>query len=310
MRVSVIIPVYQAARWVEEAARSCLDQPEVREVLLVDDGSTDGSYEILERLASQDNRVRVLTHPHHENRGVASTRNLGIRESTMPFLAFLDADDRYLPHRFRAAGDRFAADEDADGVYDPVERIFENEAVEAAYRARGRLVRYAVRQPMPPESLFRALVKGDRGLFVTQGLVIRRSLLEKAGLFPEHLEAGEDTALSLRMAAVGRLVAGEEHEVVAEARVHGDNLSERLWDGYPDLWASMWRDLMTWSRGRALRPADQKLIAERLVRSALEREGGAGSAAWLGLLARDPPMLLRGAWWKAFPGRRLFRGRR
>ena len=109
MTVSVVIPVYQAAAFVEQAVESALAQPETGEVLLVEDGSGDGSLAECERLAAGDGRVRLLRHPNGENRGAGASRNLGIEQSTCPLVAFLDADDYYLLGRFAGPGRRGAA---------------------------------------------------------------------------------------------------------------------------------------------------------------------------------------------------------
>lgn len=96
--VSVIIPVYNAARYLEQTVQSVLKQSFANyEILLVDDGSTDGSKELLFRLQEADDRIRVLV--NEENLGVALTRNRAIEESRGTFLAFLDADDLWLPEK-------------------------------------------------------------------------------------------------------------------------------------------------------------------------------------------------------------------
>lgn len=88
---SVIIPVYQARGYVRRCAESWLAQTEADlEVILVDDGSTDGSAEICDRLAEEDKRVRVI---HQENAGVSAARNAGIRHAKGEFLLFTDSDD-------------------------------------------------------------------------------------------------------------------------------------------------------------------------------------------------------------------------
>ena len=91
-KISVIIPVYNGAAWLETCVRSVLAQTwQDLEVLILDDSSTDGTGQLAERLAKEDDRVRVIT---REKRGVSSARNEGIEKSEGAYLAFVDADDK------------------------------------------------------------------------------------------------------------------------------------------------------------------------------------------------------------------------
>ena len=92
INVSVIIPVYNAAKFVGEAVYSVVNQKHVAEVLLVEDGSKDGSLSICRGLEDANAKVRIL---QHEN-----GRNFGVQQSELNFIAFLDADDIPLPNRF------------------------------------------------------------------------------------------------------------------------------------------------------------------------------------------------------------------
>jgi glycosyltransferase involved in cell wall biosynthesis len=98
-RVSAIVIFLNAKRFFEEAIESILVQDcEEWELLLVDDGSTDGSTEIAQRYADRNPaQIRHLTHPQGENRGMSASRNLGVREARGEYVAFLDADDTWLP---------------------------------------------------------------------------------------------------------------------------------------------------------------------------------------------------------------------
>jgi glycosyltransferase involved in cell wall biosynthesis len=97
--VSAIVIFLNAERFFEEALESILQQDyDDWELLLVDDGSTDGSTEMARRYAEHDpERIRYLTHPRRENRGMSASRNLGVREARGEYVAFLDADDTWLP---------------------------------------------------------------------------------------------------------------------------------------------------------------------------------------------------------------------
>lgn len=90
--VSVIVPVYNVVSYLEECLDSIVDQTYVNlEIILVDDGSEDGSAGICDTYADKDRRIRVL---HQENLGVVSARQNGVRHATGYYLCFVDADDR------------------------------------------------------------------------------------------------------------------------------------------------------------------------------------------------------------------------
>ncbi|MCD8346667.1 MAG: glycosyltransferase family 2 protein [Lachnospiraceae bacterium] len=93
--VSVIIPVYKSMDVLETAVQSVLKQSfEDFELLLIEDGSPDGSLDLCRRLAANDARIRVY---HKENGGICSARNYGMSLATGKYIAFLDHDDEYLP---------------------------------------------------------------------------------------------------------------------------------------------------------------------------------------------------------------------
>ena len=100
--VSVVIPVFNGRDFVCEAIDSALAQDWTPlEVLVVDDGSTDGTSDLLRRRYGHESRVRLLAHPDGQNWGVSASRNLGVRAATGRYIAFLDADDCFAPHKTR-----------------------------------------------------------------------------------------------------------------------------------------------------------------------------------------------------------------
>ena len=100
-RVSIVTPFLDAELFLHAAIVSVLEQTfDGWELLLVDDGSTDESSAIAQRFAAETpGKVKYLSHPNHENRGASASRNLGIHHAAGEYLAFLDADDVYLPHK-------------------------------------------------------------------------------------------------------------------------------------------------------------------------------------------------------------------
>lgn len=99
--VSVVIPCFNAKDFVGEAIRSVRCSPGLSvEVIVVDDGSTDGSWEELDRLRETEfPSLKILSHPGRANRGVSTSRFLGFSASLGRYLAFLDADDVFMPDK-------------------------------------------------------------------------------------------------------------------------------------------------------------------------------------------------------------------
>ena len=94
--VSVVIPCFNAAEDLEHAVQSVLDQNVPKaEILIVDDGSTDGSVAVAEQLARQHASIQILRQA--ANGGPAAARNKGLRKASGRYVCFLDADDAYAP---------------------------------------------------------------------------------------------------------------------------------------------------------------------------------------------------------------------
>ena len=94
--ISVVVPIYNTKPYLVECIESILDQKinVPIEVLLIDDGSTDGCGEICDKYAARDARVRVI---HQENQGLSVARNAGINAARGRYYAFIDSDDVVLP---------------------------------------------------------------------------------------------------------------------------------------------------------------------------------------------------------------------
>jgi hypothetical protein len=185
--ISVVIPLYDLRDFVAEAIESVLAQtldPSAMEILVIDDGSTDGGGEVVARYAP---RVRCL---RQENRGLSAARNAGIRASRAPFLTFLDADDRILPEKLALQLEAFDDHPELGAVYSGWHCIDE---AGARLPQRGRSVRRG--------DIFADLVLGN--LMHPHTVVVRRDLVEAAGGFDEALTSVEDWDLWLRLARAG-----------------------------------------------------------------------------------------------------------
>ena len=209
-RVSVIIPTYNRAALVQEAVASVLAQTcRDFELLVVDDGSTDGT---LEALAPWDGEVKVLSLP--VRRGVSGARNAGIAAAQGEWLAFLDADDLWLPEKL--------ARQMAFMEAHPQLLLSQTEEI---WVRRGLRVN-------PPRSHAKAggdifLRSLERCLVSPSAVVLHRRLLDEHGGFDESLPAAEDYDLWLRLAwryEVGLL----PEPLVVKRGGHADQLS-RQW---------------------------------------------------------------------------------
>lgn len=97
-KVCVIMPAYNAGRFVEEAIRSVMGQSfRDWELLVIDDGSKDDTVEVVQRLCREDDRIKLLENPR--NMGVSYTRNRGLELCNGRYAALLDSDDVWLPHK-------------------------------------------------------------------------------------------------------------------------------------------------------------------------------------------------------------------
>jgi glycosyltransferase involved in cell wall biosynthesis len=202
--VSVIVPCYNGAAFLEEALRSALAQsyPEV-EVLVVDDGSTDCSAEIARRFP-----VRYI---HQENRGLSEARNAGIRESNGSYLVFLDADDRLKPQAIETGLSALTLRPDcAMAVGD---HVFI--AANSSYLAKSN-------KEDPLHSHYEALLKSNF-IEMISSVLFRRSIFDEVGGFDATLRVAEDYELYLRIARAWPICC--HSVVIAEYRLHGANTS-------------------------------------------------------------------------------------
>jgi glycosyltransferase involved in cell wall biosynthesis len=223
MWVNVVIPVKNGARFIGEAIASALNQPGVKRVVVVDDGSTDGSDEIAARI--DDLRLTLVK---GAGRGVSAARNLGFaeverqcsdRERGHSWVMFLDADDRLVADATPKLLDDVPAD--CVAVYGNYERI------DAGGRRIGRrsLLR---RRGKPSGEILHDLLAGN---FIVNGgvMLIRHMQFRRSGGFDETLGYCEDWHLFCRLAGLGPIV-WRPRTTVLEYRVHDSSamMSGRL----------------------------------------------------------------------------------
>lgn len=216
--VSVIIPAYNASRWLNETLATAANQTFTDiEIIVVDDGSTDDTAAIVERWAGRDSRIRLI---RQQNGGVARARNTAIAAASAPFVAPLDADDLWHPTRLEKHMAAFAAsDDDVGVVYSPYRTITPEDLVWSD--APHLPVSGAVFEPQLCENIV-----GNGS-----GIMVRTSLLKQVGGYSstpfEHDAQGcEDWLVQLKLAYICRFVFVPEYLI--GYRDTEDNMSSDL----------------------------------------------------------------------------------
>ncbi|WP_134680588.1 glycosyltransferase family 2 protein [Paracoccus ravus] len=221
-KVSVIIPAYNAFRTIGQAVSSALLQPEVAEVVVVDDASTDDTAAAAWRADDASGRLKVLR--LESNGGPALARNKAIAASSAPWIAILDSDDMFLPARFTTL---FAAGP-FDLAADNIALIADQPANRRAQLAIPQLPACAKELALT-QFIAGNLTQGGMGRNETGLLkpLIRRDLLQRTGLsYDEDLRLGEDFILYVRLMARGaRFITINSCGYVAFQRA--DSLSAR-----------------------------------------------------------------------------------
>jgi GT2 family glycosyltransferase len=211
--VSVVIPVYNHDRFVRMAIESVLSQTvRPREILCIDDGSTDSSAQILEAIAAQHPNVRFWS---RSNRGAHLTINEGIREAGGEYVTILNSDDLYHPDRLRHCLAVLEEDAGVTAVATEISFVDENdnpirypwyEETHAFYQRIG--------------DLGLALVNGNF-LMATSNIVARRAVFDEIGGF-DDLRYAHDLDFFLRLLAHGKRLEVLPEPLLAY-RVHGSN---------------------------------------------------------------------------------------
>jgi succinoglycan biosynthesis protein ExoU len=222
IEVAIIIAAKDAAATIGEAVVSALAETETREVIVVDDGSSDGTSPAA--WAADDGSGRLSVIRLDANRGPSHARNLAIERSTSPFIAILDADDRILKGRFRTFDATARWDIAADNILFVDERAALSLADIAMPAARSAPRLLSLDDFIDGNISRRGMNRGEFGFLKP---VIRRSFLDAHGLrYSRHLRLGEDYDLYARA-----LICGAVFELLPScgylARVRANSLSGR-----------------------------------------------------------------------------------
>jgi glycosyltransferase involved in cell wall biosynthesis len=188
--IVAIIPVYNGAKYIERSIRSVLDQTvQPTEFIVVDDGSTDNSRDIIERMAAKNPSIRIITKP---NGGQSSARNLGVASSTSSLIAFLDQDDAWYPDHLSELAKPFRKSPSRLGwVYSDLDQV----------DIDWNMVCHEFLQTMPTQHPKRDIVVClQQDMFILpSAALITREAFESVGGFDERLSGYEDDDLFLRL---------------------------------------------------------------------------------------------------------------
>jgi len=235
MNISVIIPVYNAEKYISKAVDSALQFDFVAEVVLIEDGSPDNAFEVCKKIALENTRVKLFQHPNGENRGAGASRNLGLKHASSEYIAFLDADDYYLPNRFLKDREIFDTILEADGSYNAIGvHYYDNDQKNSFEEHFGNGLT-TIKSETKPEELFERLInyKKKNGHFSLDGLTIKSSSLKKSNVFfNENLMLHQDAEFIYKLSFHLRLYSSNIYEAVANRGVHGEN---RITSSFNDL---------------------------------------------------------------------------
>lgn len=210
---SVVIPAYNAASTLRSTVASVLGQSDQDfEIIIVDDGSTDDTLNVMLDLAAMDWRIRIVSQP---NSGVSATRNYGASLAKGKYIAFLDADDQWTSEKLA----RHCAIHSLDPL---LTASFAK--VEFAPERDGEIARGRTFSKVPSGYLDVADVLVENPVCTTSNLVIEREAFLELGGFDETMRYAEDQELLARVIADGGLIQGLDQALV-RYRMSEDGLS-------------------------------------------------------------------------------------
>jgi glycosyltransferase involved in cell wall biosynthesis len=202
MRISTIIPAHNAGRYVAAAVDSVLSQTRASdEIIVVDDGSTDGTPDVLRNYMS----IRII---RQENLGAARALNVAIAVATGDALAFLDADDLWMPEKLKIQETALSANDDVEAIFGMVQQFASPD--------------------LDPERATRYLVPAEPlpGISRT-ALLIRRKAFDRIGYFDEEYGASDFVDWYARANLLG-LRSQISSNLVAMRRHHPGNMGRRM----------------------------------------------------------------------------------
>jgi|GEM_PF-2047610 glycosyltransferase involved in cell wall biosynthesis len=212
-KVSVIIPAHNAESFIQQAIESVSTLQEVAEIIVIDDASTDKTVEIIKILQATEPRLLFFQTGFSTPRGPSVARNIGLRASQSPFIAFLDADDYYLPTRFEHTPQLFDSNHTLDAVMEPVEIInTSGNSTSGSLAPQGH----------SSQALALDFLRNNNRAPHLNGLTLKKPISHTLS-FDEQLIFAQDTLFFTQLLLSYQVTASDLHRPVAVYRIHGKN---------------------------------------------------------------------------------------
>lgn len=191
--VSVIIPCYNREEYIKQTINSVLEQTYKKiEIIVIDDGSTDNTREILD---SYGNQIQVLEHPNRQNKGQSAAINLGIKKSFGKYIAILDSDDYWDPTKIEKQIDFLNLNPKYGVVY------ANGFQVDANGKNKSKIFDTNHVQTNNPEDILL-----NSYFNIPSNALIKKDIFKKAGYFDERLRSAQDHDMAIRLSEVSKIV--------------------------------------------------------------------------------------------------------
>ncbi len=199
--ISVMMPTYNNAKYIKQALESIYAQNYSNiEIIVVDDGSTDNTKEILQQ-------YKDIKYFYIEHKGISVARNTALENAKGEYIAFLDSDDYWLPNKLNTQMQYFKDHPDCEIVFTKYENFFEDEKLKTNKRAmHEKMMEKFLKQYLPSS-------------------IIKKELFEKYGNFDENFSGVEDTEFLYRLLKKGVSISHIIPEVFYIRRIHGQNVT-------------------------------------------------------------------------------------
>lgn len=232
IKVSVIIPIYNAEKYISQCLESLLNQTLLEiEIICVNDSSTDGTLDILNRYAKKNQRIKVIS---QENAGAGAARNRGLSVAKGEYLSILDADDFFEPNMLEEAFNK-AINDKADIVVFKSDQYYE---IEDSYKSVNWTIRFKEIPPYTPFS-YRQMTDNIFKVFVgwTWDKIFKRSFVEEKNLEFQEQRTSNDLLFTFSAIALAKRITVVDKVLVHQRRDSKDSLSktrEKSWDCFFD----------------------------------------------------------------------------